>query len=247
MTLPSDSPDHSPPHETPPRTAQPGASQAPHRSSAEPPARDTTPGGETLGALANLGWQALFTIGLASIALGVIVLIWPGETLRVVGVLFGVFLLVSGVFQLTSAFGAHVPGHLRALHFITGALCVLLGLVCFRGTLESILLLALWLGFGWLLRGIMMTAAAGSSPGMPARGWQLFLGILTLLAGIVLIVSPFGSIAALTLVTGVMAIVLGAVEVVHAVQLRIAAGRLTRGAAGKQRGARFHAHPHPQH
>ncbi|GAB1332564.1 HdeD family acid-resistance protein [Streptomyces sp. NPDC093260] len=235
MTLPSDSPDHGPPHETP------------HRSSTQAPPQGANPAGETLGALANLGWQALFTIGLASIALGVIVLIWPGETLRVVGVLFGVFLLVTGVFQLASAFGAHVPGHLRALHFITGALCVLLGLICFRDTLESILLLALWLGFGWLLRGIMMTAAAGSSPGMPARGWQLFLGILTLLAGIVLIVSPFGSIAALTLVTGIMAIVLGVTEVVHAIQLRIAAGRLTRGSAGKQRRALFHAHPHPQH
>ncbi|MEU7412475.1 MULTISPECIES: HdeD family acid-resistance protein [Streptomyces] len=204
-------------------------------------------GSEVLGTMANLGWQALFTIGLASIALGVIVLAWPGETLRVVGVLFGAFLLVSGVFQLAAAFGAHVPGHLRALHFITGALCVLLGLVCFRGTLESILLLALWIGFGWLLRGIMMTAAAASASDMPARGWQLFLGVTTLLAGMVLIVLPFGSIAALTLVTGIMAIVLGVVELFHAIQLRVEAGRLTRGSAPRQRRSLFHAHPHPQH
>ncbi|MFF4608031.1 HdeD family acid-resistance protein [Streptomyces sp. NPDC001339] len=212
-----------------------------------PQPQGTSPGAEALGAIANLGWQALVTIGLASIALGVVVLSWPGGTLRVVGVVFGIYLLVAGVFQLAAAFGAHVPGHLRALHFIAGALCVLLGLVCFRGTLQSILLLALWIGFGWLLRGIMMTATAGSSPDIPARGWQLFLGILTLLAGIVLIVSPFGSIAALTLVAGIMAIVLGAVEVFHAIQLRVAAGRLTRGTAAKQRWSLFHRHPHPQH
>ena len=54
--------------------------------------------------------------------------------------LFGIYLLVTGVFQLAAAFGTHVPGHLRALHFITGALSVVLGLICFRGTLESILL-----------------------------------------------------------------------------------------------------------
>ncbi|MFF8596306.1 HdeD family acid-resistance protein [Streptomyces sp. NPDC015220] len=227
MTSPSESPGHNPPREAPPPTAAPESAN--------------------LSALVNLGWQALFTIGLASVALGVIVLVWPGETLRVVGVLFGVFLLVSGVFQLASAFGTHVPGHLRALHFITGALCVLLGLVCFRGTLESILLLALWLGFGWLLRGIMMTAAAGASPGIPARGWQMFLGIITLLAGVVLIVSPFGSIAALTLVTGIMAIVLGVVEVFHAIQLRVEAGRLTKGTAAKRGRPAFRAHPHPQH
>lgn len=195
----------------------------------------------------NLGWQALFTIGLASIGLGVVILAWPGETLRVVGVLFGVFLLVSGVFELAAAFGTHVPGHLRVLHFITGALCVLLGLVCFRSTLQSILLLALWIGFGWLLRGIVMTAAAGSSRDMPARGWQLFRGIITALAGIVLIVSPFGSIATLTLVAAIMAIVLGVVEVFHAIQLRVDVGRLTKGIAPKERRSLFHAHPHPQH
>ncbi|WP_043269062.1 HdeD family acid-resistance protein [Streptomyces sp. CT34] len=227
MTFPSESPGNGPP----PEAQSEGAS----------------PGSTALGALANLGWQALVTIGLASIALGVVILAWPGETLHVVGVAFGVYLVVTGVFQLAAAFGAHVPGHLRALHFITGALCVLLGLVSFRGTLQSILLLALWIGFGWLLRGVMMTAAAGSSPGMPARGWQLFLGIITLFAGIVLIVAPFGSIAVLTLVAGIMAIVLGLVEVFHAIQLRVEAGRLTKGTAPKQRWSLFHMHPHPQH
>ncbi|WP_438483868.1 HdeD family acid-resistance protein [Streptomyces sp. S186] len=214
------------------------------------PEATTSPADEALGAMANLGWQALITIGLASIALGVVVLSWPGETLRVVGVVFGIYLLVSGVFQLAAAFGAHVPGHLRALHFITGAVSVLLGLICFRGILQSIFLLALWIGFGWLLRGIMMTAAAGSAPAMPARGWQMFLGILTLLAGIVLVVSPFSSIAVLTLVAGIMAIVLGAVEVFHAIRLRVEAGRLTPGTAGKHRKSLrslFHPHPHPQH
>ncbi|GAU65828.1 hypothetical protein SSP35_02_01950 [Streptomyces sp. NBRC 110611] len=220
-------------------------SASPGDSPLHPPG--TSPGAEALGAMVNLGWQALITIGLASIALGVVVLSWPGGTLRVVGVVFGIYLLVTGVFQLAAAFGAHVPGHLRALHFIAGALGLLLGLICFRGTLQSILLLALWIGFGWLLRGIMMTATAGSSPDIPARGWQLFLGILTVFAGVVLIVSPFGSIAALTLVVGIMAIVLGAVEVFHAIRLRVAVGRLTRGTADKQRWSLFHRHPHPQH
>lgn len=182
---------------------------------------------EGLGALTNMGWQILLTVGLATIALGVVVFAWPEETLRVVGVLFGIYLLVTGVFQLLGAFGAHVPGHLRVLHFITGALSILLGLICFRGALQSILLLALWIGFSWLLRGIMVTAAAASTPDVPARSWQLFLGIITTLAGIVLIVSPFTSIASLTLTLGVIAIVLGVVEVSHAIKVRIEFGRLT--------------------
>ncbi|KIZ16757.1 HdeD family acid-resistance protein [Streptomyces natalensis] len=219
-------------------------------SDAGPP-RGTEPqdasGTESLGGLANMGWQALLTMGLAAIALGVVVLAWPQETLRVVGVLFGVYLLVIGVFQLAAAFGTHVPRHLRALHFLTGALSVLLGLICFRGTLESILLLALWIGFGWLVRGIMVTATAASAPReMPARGWMLFSGIIGLLAGTVLIVAPFTSIAALTLTVSIMAIVLGVVEVFHAIRMRADVGRLAPGTTAQRRPL-FHSRPHPQH
>ncbi|MFJ5216118.1 HdeD family acid-resistance protein [Streptomyces sp. NPDC088354] len=178
-----------------------------------------------LGALSKRGWQVLLTAGVAAIALGVCVLAWPGETLLVVGVLFGVYLLISGVFQLAGAFGPHVPGSLRVLNFVTGALSILLGLICFRGAAQSLLLLALWIGFGWLLRGIMLIAAAISTEGLPARGWQIFFGALTLLAGIVLIVSPFGSLAALTLVSGVWLIVLGVAEIVHAFHIRSLAAR----------------------
>ncbi|WP_030944332.1 HdeD family acid-resistance protein [Streptomyces sp. NRRL S-646] len=212
--------------------------------------RDTEPQGgsgtELLGTLANMGWQIMLTSGLAAIALGVVFLAWPGETLRVVGVLFGIYLLVTGVFQLAAAFGTHVPGHLRALHFITGALSFVLGLICFRGTLESILLLALWIGFGWLLRGIMTTATAASDAAMPARGWMLFSGILGMLAGIALIVSPFTSIAVLTLTVAIMAIVLGVIEVFHAIRMRIEVGHLAPGTPTERRPL-FRSQPHPQH
>lgn len=140
---------------------------SPSESSGPAPPRGTepqdTPLTEGMAFLANMGWQILLTMGLATTALGVIALVWPGATLRVLGVLFGVYLLATGVFELAGAFGTHVPRHLRAMHFLTGALSILLGLICFRGALESILLLALWIGFSWLLRGIMETAAAASA------------------------------------------------------------------------------------
>ncbi|WP_082119304.1 HdeD family acid-resistance protein [Saccharothrix sp. ST-888] len=203
------------------------------------------PYGGALGALANATWQVLLTAGVAAVALGVFVLVWPGATLFVVGVLFGIYLLISGVFQLTAAFGHHVPGHLRALHFVSGALFLLLGLICFRGAAETILLLALWIGFGWLLRGVMLTTVAISSPALPARGWQVFLGVITAIAGVVLIVSPFRSIAALTLVAGIWLIVLGLIEIVHAIQLRSRIRKLGSGAAAAN-GTRGRPHPHPQ-
>lgn len=183
------------------------------------PSRDDLPPGP-LGLLAGLAWQALLIAGLFALVLGVLVLAWPKATLTVVGVLFGVYLLVSGVLQLVAAFGTHARTSLRVMAFISGTLGILLGLFCFKGATQSLLLLALWIGIGWLFRGIMQTVAAASDPMMPARGWQIALGVISALAGVVLIVSPLESVAVLTVLGGVWLLVVGVAEIVTAFMVR---------------------------
>ncbi|MFD8911794.1 HdeD family acid-resistance protein [Streptomyces sp. NPDC059575] len=179
-----------------------------------------------LHALSQAAWQVVLLTGIASLILGILVLVWPGATLLAVGVLFGVYLLVSGVFQLVSAFGTHKKTSLRVLAFISGALSIVLGLFCFRGPMQSILLLALFIGIGWLIRGVTQTMAAISDTHMPARGWHIFLGIVTFIAGIVLIDSPFESIAVLTLVGGWWLIVVGIVEIITSFSIRSRAKKI---------------------
>ncbi|GLX49736.1 membrane protein [Streptomyces hygroscopicus subsp. hygroscopicus] len=179
-----------------------------------------------LHALARAAWQVVLFTGIASLVLGILVLVWPGPSLAVAGVLFGLYLLVSGVFQLIAAFGTHQATSLRVLAFISGTLSILLGLLCFRGPMQSILLLALWIGIGWLIRGVTQTMAAISDPRMPARGWQILLGVLTFVAGIVLIDSPFRSVAVLTLVGGIWLVVVGITEIVTAFRIRQRARRV---------------------
>ncbi|MFG2635586.1 HdeD family acid-resistance protein [Streptomyces sp. NPDC048362] len=173
-----------------------------------------------LHALSQAAWQVVLVTGIASLILGILVLIWPGASLLAAGVLFGLYLVISGVFQLVSAFGTHRATSLRVLAFISGALSIVLGLFCFRGPMQSILLLALWIGIGWLIRGITQTLAAIHDSRMPARGWQVFLGIITFIAGIVLIDSPFRSVAVLTLVSGIWLVAVGVVEIVTAIRIR---------------------------
>ncbi|MFF0473508.1 HdeD family acid-resistance protein [Streptomyces sp. NPDC004284] len=189
---------------------------------------DVPPG--PVGLLAGFAWQALLIAGLVSLILGVMVLAWPEATLRVVGVLFGLYLLFSGVMQLVAAFGTHATTALRVMAFISGALSILLGLFCFRGATQSTLLLALWIGIGWLFRGITQTVAAASDPAMPARGWQIFLGVVSALAGIVLIVSPLESARVLTVLGGIWLLVVGAVEAITAFMVRSRAKDLPPGA-----------------
>ncbi|MFI6152768.1 HdeD family acid-resistance protein [Kitasatospora sp. NPDC051170] len=189
-----------------------------------------TPVQGPLGQLARAAWQVLLAAGVASLALGVVVFAWPRQTLLVVGVLFGLYLLVTGVVQLVAAFGTHASTALRVMAFISGAICVMLGLLCFRSAVQSLLLLALWIGIGWLFRGITQLAAAASDPMMPARGWQAFAGVANTLAGVLLMVWPVGSIAALTVLAGCWLLILGVVEIVTALQVRGRAKRIPSGA-----------------
>jgi uncharacterized membrane protein HdeD (DUF308 family) len=187
-----------------------------HRGTAESP----------LERLARRGWLWLLGLGVISVVIGIVVLVWPSQTLRVVGVLFGIYLLISGVIEIVLAFAPGLRGGARFISVLTGGLSILLGLICFRGALESILLLALWIGFSWLIIGITRAVAAGSSPYVPHRGWQIFGGILLAIGGIVIIMAPLDSIFALAVLAGIWLIVIGVWQVVEAFMTRRHADQL---------------------
>ncbi|WP_431970600.1 HdeD family acid-resistance protein [Nocardia sp. bgisy134] len=178
-------------------------------------------------ALVRAAWQTVLVTGVLSVILGIVILVWPDKTLLVAGVLFGIYLVVAGVLQLVAAFGATKSTGMRVLYFISGALSIIIGIFCFRDELASILLLGLWIGIGWLFRGVAMLVAAISDPDLPGRGWQGFFGVITTIAGIVLIVWPVSSVATLTLVAGIWLIVLGVMEIITSFGVRKDAARFS--------------------
>lgn len=76
--------------------------------------------------LSRGAWQSLLAIGIISVLTGAIVMVWPGPTLVVAGILFGIYLMVSGILQAVAAFGPQVGGGWRALSLISGVLSFIL-------------------------------------------------------------------------------------------------------------------------
>ena len=64
---------------------------------------------------------------------------------------------------------------------------------------RSVLLLAIWIGVGFIFRGVATTVSAISDPTLPGRGWEIFFGVITMIAGVIVLASPFESIATLDL------------------------------------------------
>ena len=167
-------------------------------------------------------WKWKLVAGLLTVVLGGIVLAWPGPTILVASTLFGVFLLLTGFTELFLAFTLPRSGGIRFLLFITGALSLILAVLSFRhlGDAYAILLLSIWIGIGFIFQGVSEVAVSIGEKNLPGRGWYAVLGIISVIAGFVVLAWPFDSIVVLALVTGVWLVVIGVVQVVQAFQIR---------------------------
>ncbi|MFZ1176856.1 MAG: HdeD family acid-resistance protein [Mycobacterium sp.] len=189
-------------------------------------AMQTTPGSAPVPSLLPHLWKSTLLSGILSLALGVLILAWPGRTVLVAAVLFGAYLLITGIAQVIFAFSLHVSAGSRVLLFISGAASLILAVLAFRHFGNAILLLAIWIGIGFIFRGVATTVSAISDPNLPGRAWSIFIGVISLLAGIVVLASPFESIATLALVVGVWFVVIGVFEIVSSFGIRKASRTL---------------------
>jgi uncharacterized membrane protein HdeD (DUF308 family) len=173
-------------------------------------------------------WKVLLGSGVIAIILGALMLVWPGKTVLVATVLFGLYLLVVGGAQLFMAMASELSGGGRALLFISGAVSVILAVLTFRyfGEAFAILLFAVYIGISFIIRGVATTVAAISDADSSSRGWDIFFGIMSVLAGIIMLLVPFTSIVTLAVVTGAFLVALGVFEIVSAFRARRESARI---------------------
>jgi uncharacterized membrane protein HdeD (DUF308 family) len=166
-------------------------------------------------------WKNKLASGVLTIVVGAMVLGWPGPSILVVSTLFGVYLLISGFAELFLAFTLPRSAATRVLLFLTGALSLVLSILSFRhfGNGYAVLLLSLWIGTGFIFFGVSENAVAISERNLPGRGWYVVLGVMSVIAGVIVLVWPLDSIVVLTLVSGVSLVILGVIQVVQAFQI----------------------------
>jgi uncharacterized membrane protein HdeD (DUF308 family) len=175
-----------------------------------------------IGVLGQQLWKNKLMAGVLAIVLGAMVLAWPGPSILVVSTMFGVYLLASGFAELLLAFTLPRSAATRVLLFLTGALSVVMAILSFRhfGDGYAVLLLSLWLGVGFIFLGISENAVAMSDRNLPGRGWYVVVGLMSVIAGAIMLVWPIDSIVVLTLVSGVSLVILGVIQIVQAFQVR---------------------------
>jgi len=166
-------------------------------------------------------WGVLLGFGIILAGLGTAVMVWPQATIGVIAILLGVALLIGGLFSLIAAVTrSDHPTSLRVLSGVSGVLSIVLGGFALSGITKAVTILALMIGFGWIVRGIGDLVLGFGAKGARGRGLTIAAGAIGVAAGIVLLVWPSITLLALAYVSGILLILLGILQIVMAIRVR---------------------------
>jgi uncharacterized membrane protein HdeD (DUF308 family) len=176
-----------------------------------------------------LSWQISALMGLATLVIGLLVTFQPHASLITIAVLLGVLLIVSGIYQLVQA--VHEEERGRVWRIISGALFIVAGIILIRHLHFSLAIIGLLIGVTWVIQGFA-AIVGGFSREREARGWSVVFGVISMIAGIVVVSTPIAALTTLAVLFGIWFIVMGVMEIVDAFMIRRVGKRLM--AAGGQ-------------
>jgi len=179
-------------------------------------------------ALSRFGshWGSMLALGIIMVVLGILALAIPGATMLAVTIILAIQLFVFGVYELVQTFRADdASAGMRTLYALAGALSILVGMLVLRDPLQTLLVIALLLGAWWIVSGVIdvVTSIAGGE--QPGRWWRLAMGVISVVAGIVVLAAPGISLRVLEILLAVWLMVYGIMAAVAAFSVRSYARR----------------------
>ncbi len=187
---------------------------------------DATRGGEMTAILARLGgaWGWIVAYGVATVLAGVVALLWPSATLVVIAIIFAVQLFVGAVYQFVFAFAVpNESGWLRALFALLSIFSFVVAIYLFAHVGLTLLVLATVIGIYWIALGVIELFLAFGHSEVRWRPWIGITGILSIVAGVVVVIFPVSSLFFLTVFLGFWLVLFGATLIVRGFGLRSAA------------------------
>jgi len=166
--------------------------------------------------LKGLRW-ALGLSGVLSIALGVVIIVWPNISLFSLVIVFGAYALVRGVFGLVGAIVTPIPQG-RGWLIVSSLAGIVVGVVAFVWTDMSALALLYVIGAYAIALGVI---AIGGGFWLPLdngdRVLLMLTGFVSILFGIVMFAKPGAGALALLALIAAYALILGLVELTVAI------------------------------
>ncbi len=164
--------------------------------------------------------------GLVALVVGLLILFNPVQSgaamMTVVAVVLGVYLVIAGVvFIGAMIFSKQMSTGRRIGNAVLGLLYLIAGIIVFGNLSNTAAVLAaflsIFIGIMWIFEGAMAFAAVKTSP---AKALTVIYGIVSVIAGIVLIFSPVLGAVTLWMILGASMAAMGLVQIVRAFQMK---------------------------
>ncbi|MGH1564437.1 HdeD family acid-resistance protein [Mumia sp. DW29H23] len=169
---------------------------------------------------ARTAWWIVVVRGVLAIGLGIVALVWPDVTARVVIVLFGIWALADGIIALVSI----VTGGGRAWGWLLleGVLGIAAGIIAFRAPVTVALALVLVVAFWSIMIGVLEISGSLQVRQVPGSGWGWLLasGVISILFGILLFAWPDIGFKTLIVLIGIYALAIGVFWLISAFMIR---------------------------
>ena len=156
-------------------------------------------------------WQATLFLGVLTLVFGIIVSFHPSGSLNVLAVLLGVLMIFSGIFHLVRVFDRE-ESH-RVWLGIAGLLFIVIGVVLIRHLHLTVAAIGLVIGITWIVQGLAALIGGISGGAREGRAWWIIYGVVSLIAGIVVVSAPTSSLNVLAVLLGIWFIIMGLFEI----------------------------------
>ena len=170
-----------------------------------------------VGMLAG-SWQAALFLGVVTLILGLIVTFHPTTSLNVLAVLLGILMILSGLFHLIRVFDPR-ERH-RVWLGIAGLLFIVIGVILIRHLHLTRSIIGLVIGITWIVQGLTALIGGISGGVREGRAWWIIFGVVSLIAGIVVVSAPASSLDVLAVLLGIWFVVMGIFEIIGGFLIR---------------------------
>ena len=154
-------------------------------------------------------WWAILIRGIIAIIFGFVAILWPGLTVFALVLVFGIFVIVEGLFSLAATYYAAKAGQRWWTVLLRGLVEIAVGIIVLVWpgitALALLFLIAAWA----LISGIIEVVGAFSSAAKPYRALLAISGVISIIIGILLFSWPVGGAVAIVWLIGIYAIVIG--------------------------------------
>jgi uncharacterized membrane protein HdeD (DUF308 family) len=174
----------------------------------------------TVHVLARNWWTWLIR-GIAAVIFGILAFLWPGPTIVAIGILFGAYALVDGVFAILATIRA-AETHQRWWPFlIEGIVGIVIAVITFYDIRITLFALYLTIAAWALVTGIFeIVAGIQLRKHIANEIWLILGGIASILFGLLMIWFPLAGILAILWLISAYAIVFGVMMIAFAFRLR---------------------------